>query len=463
MKILIEHKIITRMKTILFGRIQIVFAILFSLNSLIVNSGNVEELKTNLQNTSGIEKVDLLNELAVAVWNRDREEAFNYAEQAWLIAKETGYEHGRATAIKNMGVVKFFTGDYEEAKKYYNQAYSIFDSLEDRKGMGACKHNLAYIYKLQGDYSLALNLYQESIQIDMELGDEEGVALTYHNLGDLYYYLAEYDTALCYFEKALPLYEKLEDTVRIIKAIVNIAAVHEKNDDFQFSIKENRNALEMAKESVNKRMEGLCLNNLGANFINLNELDEAFDYLIRAILIRDEIDDKKGMMESLKLIGQAFELKGLHDKAIDYYFQSLKFSEEMNDKRNTSEIFTLIGISLTYKKLYSDAIQYFMQSLEIAEDIGARAEVLENYHQLAMVWSSRNNYDSASFYIQKYALLFDSISGKKVPVEFLEEKVLQSGKSPLEKKIHNYRIIILIGSILLFILAVILVVVWRRK
>ncbi len=463
MEILIEHKKITRMKALLFGRIQIVFAILFSLNTLNVYSGNVEELKADLQNASGIEKVDLLNELAVAVWNSDRKEAFNYAEQAWLVAKETGYDHGRATAKKNMGVVKFFIGDYEEAKKFYNQAYSVFDSLGDKKGMGACKHNLAYVYKLQGDYSLALNLYQESLQIDVELGDEEGIALTYNNLGDLYYYLAEYDTALCYFEKALPLYGKLNDTARIIKAVVNIAAVHEKNDDLQFSIKENRKALEMAMLTDNKRMEGLCLNNLGSNFVNLEEPDEALDYLIRAILIRDEIDDKKGMMESLKLIGQAFELKGLHDKAIDYYFQSLKFSEEMDDKRNTSEIFTLIGINLTLKKRYSSAIQYFMQSLEISEKIGARAEVMENYHQLAMVWSSRNNYDSASFYIHKYALLFDSISGKKVPVGFLKEKILQPGNKSFEKKISNYRIVILIGSILLFILAVLLVVVWKRK
>jgi tetratricopeptide (TPR) repeat protein len=281
-------------------------------------------------------------------------------------------------------------------------------------------------------------------------------------MGDLYFYIADYSTALNYFEDALLIFTRLDNKDKMCQLMVNIAAVYEKDGFVGRAVRKNQEALAISREANNKQMEGMCLNNLGSDFISLEKPDEALDYLIRALLIREELNDKKGMMESLKLVGESFDQKALPDKAIDYYFQSLKLSEEMDDRRNTAGIFTLIGMNLAHKKRYSNAIQYFMQSLEIAEEIGARAEVLENYHQLAMVWSSKNNYDSASFYIQKYAMLFDSVSGKNVPVELLKKQTLQSDKNPLESKIDRYRIVILIVSILVFVLAATVVVLIRR-
>jgi tetratricopeptide (TPR) repeat protein len=94
-------------------------------------SEEVEELRARLPSVEGSERIEVLNDLALAIQSTSPREAIEYAEQALELAQQSSDERGRVEAILNIGVARYFLAEYDVALEHYEHARSLAKQLED--------------------------------------------------------------------------------------------------------------------------------------------------------------------------------------------------------------------------------------------------------------------------------------------------------------------------------------------
>jgi len=94
---------------------------------------------------------------------------------------------------------------------------------------------------------------------------------------------------------------------------------------------------------------GLALNNKGYFEDHRGNQTEALEYYKRAIKIREDINDKKGLAASLNNIGYIYKMQGNIPLAIDCYNKSIRLQEQNRNSKN--EIIDRKGLAYSYSNL----------------------------------------------------------------------------------------------------------------
>ncbi|MEP1095846.1 MAG: tetratricopeptide repeat protein [Cyclobacteriaceae bacterium] len=131
------------------------------------------------------------------------------------------------------------------------------------------------------------------------------------------------------------------------------------------------------------------------------EYKEANEYLLRALEISKEIEDKRGLSKVYNSIGIVSEFLGDFDKALDYYTLSLKFSEEIENKRGTAYTFSNIGIVYQYRGDLAKAIDYYSRALKIHEEIGNQNGIAISSNNIGLIYEDMGDYPKALHYYHR--------------------------------------------------------------
>ena len=157
-------------------------------------------------------------------------------------------------------------------------------------------------------------------------------------------------------------------------------------------------------------------NNIGYIYQNQGDVKQALEYYHRGLKIQEDIDDKKGLAQSLNNIGFIYQNLNDLQKTLDYYNKSLAIREEIGDKRGIGE--SLNNLGLVYRK-YGDpfcksqvkdacmnagvqkALEYYLRSLKIKEEIKDVNGIGISYNNLGGVYSFLGDYEKALEYFNK--------------------------------------------------------------
>ena len=163
----------------------------------------------------------------------------------------------------------------------YDQAFNIiFDN------------NLYEYLDLWGNYTVLIDLYSKLLPenhfgIEILLKNKGNYGGILGNIGLVYHYLGKMRKAIEYYEQAL----------------------------------------KIAQEMENRRIEGSTLGNLGRVYSDLGEPRKAIEYYERALKITQEIGDRHEEGNILGNLGIAYKNLGETRKAIEYYEQALKIAQ----------------------------------------------------------------------------------------------------------------------------------------
>lgn len=146
---------------------------------------------------------------------------------------------------------------------------------------------------------------------------------------------------------------------------------------------------------------GASLNNLGNVVMTKGDYEKATAYFVKALKIREAIYDTAGIASTTNNLGMIFYKQQKFKTAIKYYHHALKFNQAQNiyDK----EILILQNLGNIYDEMQSlDSSEYYYQvAIKKAETFGDLRLIAVAYGNMAVTQHTKKNYQLSKTYILK--------------------------------------------------------------
>jgi serine phosphatase RsbU (regulator of sigma subunit) len=220
------------------------------------------------------------------------------------------------------------------------------------------------------------------------------------------------DTAIFFANQALTLSEKLNYQRGKGIAIHDLAAAYFFRDEYGKGLEYCNQAQELLKgtrKANEKWILGMIKNTLGRIYLAKNNFPKALAYLLEALTIREEINDKLGIAQSEYYIAMVYFNQGNNEQALIYHLKALKVREEENDKEGMGQSYNSIGA--IYRKLqdYPKAFEYHDKALQIDESLGNEYGIAYDIASIASVYNRQKNYEKTLEYHQKALAIREKI------------------------------------------------------
>jgi tetratricopeptide (TPR) repeat protein len=243
------------------------------------------------RNKSRLREAEILQNLGTLYIQQLRtNEGLDYAQRALTFFKQEGYRSNIHTCLTLLGRGNRRRGDYETALNYARQALELAQQSNYQSQIAFSFGEIATVLAEQERYPEALTYYNQSYEIHQALGHTRNKAYNLMNLGNVYWRLGRYENARASLEQATELARQLKDGGQPILAEISLhrAEIALSNRNFQDSVKESRQAIEMgesqnAETSVQARATlGLALAFSGDARGGRKVCEEAVEMAMRA-------------------------------------------------------------------------------------------------------------------------------------------------------------------------------------
>lgn len=352
----------------------------------------------------------------VAAIQGNIDQAMTNYQQALSLRQELNDQKGVASLYNNLGNLQEEKGDYLGALENLQQSFAIRQQLKDTQRMARVLYNISYVHERMGNYpealdyvlrhleflkgtedayslfnaytllgninveleiyNEALNYYQKSLTIAEDIGDDYELAIAYNNLGNMLDDLAEQDYKADKYDVARPRF------TQALGYLQRALSIYQKTEDQEGAGNANNNL-------------GVVYKNLGSYFLELEEPDSAdiylnrsLSYLSKALTIHQELNNRKGIIETYNGFGDVYRRLGNTDKALAYTQDYLDLAIEMDDQKFIQKAYKDLSRVYAdlkkYKKAYKfrkkyDEIRYERLSEDIVQQNARRQAIFGDY------------------------------------------------------------------------------------
>lgn len=332
------------------------------------------------------------------------------------------------TEILNQLTALHFGNAPQKSLQYAKAVLTISEQNNYTKGKAAANLQMGRAYAMMGNYDKSFEVLLESKRFYQEINDVNMEASVLNALANVLYLNEKYREAMVYYKKALNIKIKTGDTIGI----------------------------------------AIAFGNIGETFMELNQLDSAYNYNIKGLELEEYLQNENGAAISRSAIAYIKYLQGDYKTAIKEYQKAIAVFEKHDNYYELT--YNYMDIAKVYFKLNKpkDAYKYIKEGYEYAISIDA-ADLQISYLELfSKYYQDKKIYGKALYYHKKYVELKDSIfniekdkqisemqsifelKNKQKEIELLNQKHEKS-------KIFNYAV-----SIILF-LAVLLIIITLRQ
>ena len=298
-------------------------------------------------------------------------------------------------------------------------------------------NNLGFISKNQGSFQKGLEYYYESLTIYKELtgssnetlakAAQNGVAATLNNIGIVYKNFGNIEKTLEYYFKSLKLYEGLDDIKGVGVALNNIGLIYKNQGDLKMSFEYYFKSLEIREKVGDKIGESTTLDNIGNLYYIQHETQLAFDYFFKSLTIREEIGDKKGLANTLHNIGGLYSYQGDPEcndsneicvkqgiqRALEYFSKAMRIREEIGDKKGITVSLNSIAWLEMKSGLLGAAKKHAQLSMALSKELGLPSRLKSASLTLNKIAKREGDYEEALGMYELYIQMRDSIKNEE--------------------------------------------------
>ncbi|MDX2127751.1 MAG: tetratricopeptide repeat-containing sensor histidine kinase [Chloroherpetonaceae bacterium] len=280
----------------------------------------IDSLQNRLENVSGKERVDVLNQLAWEYRGELAIRSIQYGESALELAKVLGYSKGETTALSFLGVAWRNLGNLSKALELYYKALKIAEATADSERVAYSHINIGNIYIYQEKYEKALTSFQLALEKAEPLKNPQILAYIYINTGRVYNELRQFEKALYDYSRALNLREGYSDTRGIATVCYEIGNV-------LIELGRLREARQFLDRSINLSNKHKFIDELAYGYLNLarveersNNLDQAIIYATISLQNAEHVGNLDGIKNASKILATSYQKKNQFKEA--FQFQS---------------------------------------------------------------------------------------------------------------------------------------------
>lgn len=366
-------------------------------DKIIADNSDIEVLEKKLSETSGEERISILNGLSELYHLSNPVKSFEYCKECLDLLENYPDRNLESKLLGDICWAYQNSGRYQEAMEFGFKRLDLAVELKDRKEEASSYSRIGIVYWRLACYDDALDYHLKALSLFEELDDRNGLAGTYTNIGILYFDIENYDKALEYFNKV---FEVLGDVHDDQKSILHISN---------------------------------ALNNIGAIHEVLGNFTEALKCHRESLRIREEQDDRKGISQSIINIGISLEGLGKHQEALDNFFKSLEITREIENHKTEAEALQNIGSSYVSLNNLEEALSYFKQCRDIAEEIDAKCLLCDSLDKISSTYEKMSESGKALDCFKRFRSLEKEIFSEDSKQKIMEFEITHNVISKMKE------------------------------
>ncbi len=329
-------------------------------------------------------------------------------------------------------------------QKEKDSLLSLIKTTADKKKLAWIYIDLSEIAKISSNDSTKL-FATKALQLAQEINDEDLIARAYNYLGIVDMNTGHYPEALKKYVISTQIYEKLNDTISLPSAYINMANIYLALDDFDLAIPYYKKAISFLQNN-DKNYLSIVYNNLAVSYINksklennLKLLDSATYYTLRALEKNKQNNNLYYQSFQHTNLGEIAYAKKEYQKAVNHF----KTAEEIKKQFNGSLIAVHTNLANTYVALNNkyEAEKYFQLALApIKDKPGFFREKKILYNDIANFYAGIKDYQKAFYNHKKYYAYSDSLFNETKAKQLTETeakfKTAQKDKEIAQQKLQ---------------------------
>ena len=314
--------------------------------------------------------------------------------------------------------------------------------------------DLAIIYELLAlskyysqEYDSAIFFTKKQMPYVQKINDSLRLFRAINRSAVLYDYISDYPTSISYYIEALKIANQLKNSKFIMATKINLGGLYLKMGRYHESLKQFKEAqfiLDTAKNEDEMYSVAILLN-LGAIYLELNILDSAYIFSKKSL----ELAIKYGKDDYASLnygnLSRILRKKQIIDSSLYYQYKSYEIKEKLSDYRGMAESLLFIIETYTDNQQFSKASKMKHKLTFILPKI-EDPDLLESvYYILASLNANTHNYKTAYEEILKALYLKDTILNERKQQQILdletkyqtqqkENEILRLNNENFEKK-----------------------------
>jgi serine phosphatase RsbU (regulator of sigma subunit)/Tfp pilus assembly protein PilF len=238
-------------------------------------------------------------------------------------------------------------------------------------------------------------------------------ALNYLEIGDLYHY-TEQDSAVHYYNKALEVAKNTGNKKIEAKCYNYIGILYYRKADYDKTLEYFNKSLKIKKKIGDKGGIANSYNNIGLIARRNGELAKALSNFRNALEIRKNMlkgfsgDEDKKRENSLMMIGKAYmNIGNVHYQLGDYpkslktYKNSISYFDSVDYKQGISGCYNNIGNIFEEQENYLKARDYYSTAAEIYKKEGKQKNLGTTYNNIGETYLKENQFRKARKYFDK--------------------------------------------------------------
>ncbi len=323
--------------------------------------------------------------------------------------------------------------DYKKSKQLYQIIDSLITQKESTNVLILVKKRIAKSFIETGDFSNTIVLKSnELFKLAQETDDCYHQIEALLNLTASYTEKRQFDKATEYQEKALKILENENFPLLEMYAKRVLSFVYIVNKDFENAIRSYREALVLATELNDYRVQNIIYGNLGHCYIVRKEYEKAIEVCKTAIRISKKHNFNPSYIVPAN-IGESYRNLEQYDSAMYYYKKSYRLAKVFDNKLDLSTIHLEMGLLYSAKKQYPIAIEQFLKSYAFADTINNFPAISKATLRLSETYQEINNYKNALTYLKKYQIAKDTLYSRSTQKKLEEFQVKYETKQKEEQ------------------------------
>ncbi len=338
-----------------------------------LNAQKIDSLRKVLDSSFGIDKYEVLYDLAYEYSDVNDSISLVYAAQAYDLALKLG----DSTRIIRSG--RIHAGELrrleriDEAILVAQYVLRIARRFKNSDEIKMLLNSLALSHTFKTEYDKALTYNFESLLIREAERDEKEISITLNNIGLIYYKLNDYSKSLSYYKKSLETKKRIDDRHDLDRLLINM---------------------------------GLCLNAMGdyagaKRYINAG-LSECQEKCSDQITIEGEL----GLGVS--------SLKDSYKESLRHFEHSYAVAKRIGNYRFQAENMVYFAKLHLIHKDYENAKKYLKEAECISMQHRYGYILIETYELFSKLYKINSDYKNTSVYQSKYIALKDSLYSDKL-------------------------------------------------
>lgn len=325
-----------------------------------MKKGNIE-IKTK-------KTIDSLNSKAWDLMVEDPKKGLIVAKEAYKTALEIGYKEGTASGILNQGWCHYYLADYEKALTMFRRSLEYFIKQKNREGESKTLNALGAVFHNLGKYEKSLKYYSRSLKIGRKINNLERQMAALNNIGEIFLELSEYKKAEEYFKKTLEIVEKNGLPGKSGDVLMNLGDIYRLMDKQTEALESLQKALEIGKSQKDYISMVKCLNLMGLVYSD-KDYKKAEEYFKIALDISKNTGDKRGETEALINLSLYYKGRGELKEAFLYGKQAYRISKKILAPHFLYKICLHISEIYESKDKYKNALAYYKEFYRIEREV----------------------------------------------------------------------------------------------